>query len=197
MKLDHQLLSLRNLLYLYSTEARVHSDRWLSSVASDDSTSKLFNLALCFWLHWLIQVVFFHSNYHSFFFFCLNYYSDFYDSLKSLYIHQMIENHLINDWNFLFLICLPVYSYISASVVILIVCIYINLYLFLQSLFMSQRICTHYAHNHLVHEFFNSNSTCVLNLCSFYHVSSAFIFIQLYWLFYKLSLDSKDVLFKS
>jgi len=91
-------------------------------------------------------------------------------------LHQVIENHLLN---FSFT-CLPVYSYISASVVIFIVRVYINLYLFLRSFFMSQRICTRCAHNHLIHDFVDSNSTCVLNLCSFCRVSSAFIFIQLY-----------------
>jgi len=100
----------------------------------------------------------------SFFFFCLNYHSDFYSSLKSLYIHQMIKNHLIDNWNFL--IYLPVYSYTSASVIIFIVHVYINLYLFLWFFFMSQRICTHCAHNHFIHEFLDSNSTHVLNLCS-------------------------------
>ena len=96
--------------YLYSTEIATYSDRWLPSVTSDDSTSKLFDFALCFWLRWLVQVVFFRSNYHYFFFFRLNYHSDFYSSLKLLYIHQMIENHLIDDWNFLYLfICLFVH----------------------------------------------------------------------------------------
>ncbi len=117
-----------------------------------------------FSLRWLVQVVFSRLNCHHFFFFRLNYHSDFYDSLKSLYVHQVIENHLIDDWNFL--ICLSVYSYISASVIIFIVRVYINLYLFLRFFFMSQRICTRCAHNHLIHDFFDSNSTRVLNLCS-------------------------------
>ncbi len=143
--------------HLYSTEARVYSDLWLSSVTSDDSTSKLFDLALCFSLRRLVQVVFFRLNYYHFFFFRLNYHSDFYSSLKSLYVHQMIENHLINYWNFL--TCLSVYS-------TFIVRVYHNLYLFLRFFFMSQRNCTRCAYNRLIHEFFNSNSTRVLNLCS-------------------------------
>jgi len=62
---------------------------------------------------------------------------------------------------------ISVYShYLSASVVIFIVCIYINLYLFLWFFFMSQCICTRCAHNYLIYEFLNSNSTYVLNLCS-------------------------------
>ncbi len=181
--------------YLYSTEIAAYSDRWLPRVASGDPTSKLFNPALCFSLRWPVQVVFFRLNYHHSFFFRLNYHSVFYSSLKSLYVHQMIENHLIDDWNFL--ICLSVYSYTFASVIIFIVRVYINLYLFLRSFFMSQRICIHCAHNHLINDFFDSNSTRILNLCSFCHVSSAFICIQLYWLFYELLFDSKDVLFKS
>ncbi len=123
-----------------------------------------FDFALCFSLRRLVQVVFFRLNCHHFFFFCFNYYSDFYSSLKLLYVHQMIENHLIDDWKFL--IYLSVYSYIFASVIIFIVCIYINLYLFLRFFFMSQRICTRCAYNHFIHEFLDSNSTCVLNLCS-------------------------------
>ena len=71
-----------------------------------------------FSLRWLVQVIFFCLNCHHFFFFHFNYHSDFYDSLKSLYIHQMIKNHLINNWNFLDLfICLFVH-----------ICIYHYLY---------------------------------------------------------------------
>jgi len=79
----------------------------LPSVTSGDPTSKLFDPALCFCLRWPVQVVFFRLNYHHSFFFRLNYHSDFYRSLKSLYVHQMIENHLIDGWNFL--ICLFVH----------------------------------------------------------------------------------------
>ncbi len=60
---------------------------------------------------------------------------------------------------------------------------YISIFI---SFFMSQRICTHCAHNRFINDFFDSNSTRVLNLCLFCRVSSAFICIQLYWLFYKL-----------
>ncbi len=121
---------------LYSTEIAAYSDHWLSSVTSDDSTSKLFNLALCFWLRWLVQVVFFRLNYHHFFFFRLNYYSDFYSSLKLLYVHQMIKNHLIDDWNFL--ICLLVrntylytfiiYLHLSLSLLYAYISIFISFY---------------------------------------------------------------------
>ncbi len=116
-----------------------------------------------FSLRWLMQVVFSHLNCHHFFFFCFNYYSDFYDSLKSLYIHQMIENYLINNWNFL--IYLFVYIYIFASVIIFIVYIYINLYLFLWFFFMFQCICTRCAHNYLLDQFIESNSVYILTLC--------------------------------
>ncbi len=103
----------------------MYSDRWLPRVASSDSTSKPFNLALCFSLRRLVQVVSVHFNYHHFFFFRLNYHSDFYSSLKSLYVHQMIENHLIDDWNFL--TCLPVYSYMSTSSIISSYCQALNM----------------------------------------------------------------------
>ncbi len=114
-----------------------------------------------------MQVVFFRSNYHHFFFFRLNYHSDFYSSLKSLYIHQMIKNHLIELKNFIDLfICLLVHICILS----LLICI-CRYYLF----FMSQHICTRCAHNHLIHEFLDFNSTCVLNLCS-----SLFIDLSVY-----------------
>jgi len=58
------------------------------------------------------------------------------------------------------------FHYLSASVVTFIVRVYINLYLFLRSFFMSQRTCTRCAHNRPIHEFLDSNSTRVLNLCS-------------------------------
>ena len=123
-----------------------------------------------FSLRWSVQVVFSRLNCHHFFFFRLNYHPDFYDSLKSLYVHQMIENYLINDWNFL--TCLSIYSYISASVIIFIVRVYLNLYLFLRSFFMSKRICTRCAHNHSLDQFVESNSVHVLALCLSYHVHS-------------------------
>jgi len=77
-------------------------------------------------------------------------------------LHQVTENPLLKFSS----TCLPVYSYIPAPVVTFIVRVYINLYLFLRLFFMSQRICTHCAHNRPIHEFFDSNSTRVLNLCS-------------------------------
>ncbi len=118
------------LRFLYSTEARVYSDRWLPRVASGDPTSKLCDPALCFSLRWPVQVVFFRLNYHP----------DFYSSLKSLYVHQVIENHLTELKNFIDLfICLSVPLHTSI---------------------------TYCAHNRPIHEFLDSNSTHVLNLCS-------------------------------
>jgi len=83
--------------FLYSTGIAAYSDRWLPRVASGDPTSKLFNPALCFSLRRPVQVVSVRFNYHHSFFFRLNYHPDFYSSLKSLYVHQMIENHLTDD----------------------------------------------------------------------------------------------------
>jgi len=115
-----------------------------------------------------MQVVFSRLNYHHFFFFRLNYHSDFYCSLKSLYEHQMIENHLIELENFIDLFtCLLVHICILS----LLICICRYLYctrfiLIFISFFMSQRICTRCAHNRPIYEFLDSNSTRVLNLCS-------------------------------
>jgi len=134
-----------------------------------------------FSLRWLVQVIFSRLNYHHFFFFYLNYHSDFYCSLKLLYIHQMIKYHLVKLKNFIDLfICLLVHlhtfiTYLHLSLSIL-YAIYINLY----SFFMSQRICTRCAHNHLIHEFLDSNSTYVLNLCSFLFINLSVYSYTLY-----------------
>ncbi len=123
------------LASLYSTGIAAYSDRWLPSVTSGDPTSKLFDPALCFSLRRPVQVVFFRLNYHHFFFFRLNYHPDFYSSLKSLYVHQVIGNHLTELKNFIDLFtCLSVHlhtfiTYLHLSLSIL-YAIYINLYLF-------------------------------------------------------------------
>ncbi len=99
--------------FLYSTETEGQTDRFVAKGSTTWPNIKTFSTPhYVFSLRWLVQVVFSRLNCHHFFFFRFNYHSDFYDSLKSLYVHQMIENHLIDDWNFL--ICLSVYSYISS-----------------------------------------------------------------------------------
>ncbi len=61
-----------------------------------------------------------------------------------------------SNWKFSF------HIYLHASTLY---AIYLNLYLFLWFFFMFQHICTCCAYNHLIYNFFNSNSTYVLNLC--------------------------------
>jgi len=75
-------------------------------------------------------------------------------------LHQVTENPLLKFSS----TCLPVYPYIPAPVVTFIVRVYINLYLFLRSFFMSQRICTRCAYNHLLDQFVESNSAHVFRL---------------------------------
>ncbi len=103
-----------------------------------------------------VQVVSFRLNYHHY----------FYRLLKSLYVKCYIRWPLITWSNIEIFIdlftCLPVHTFYA-------ICISIFIFFF-----MSQRICTCCAHNHLIHEFFDSNSTRVLNLCSFCRVSSVY-----------------------
>jgi len=161
--------------HLYSTEIATYSDHWLSSVTSDDSTSKLFNFALCFWLCWLMQVIFFRLNYHHFFFFRLNYHSDFYSSLKSLYIHQMIENHLINDWNFL------IYLFVQ------------NTYLYTLIIYLHLLLSSLYAYISIFISFYDSFSclnASVLAVLIIISFMNFLILIQrMFWIFVHLCLS--------
>ncbi len=81
--------------YLYSTEARVHSDRWLPSVTSGDPTSKLFRSRTMFLpaltrasRFFPLQLPFFRFNYPR-------------RVLKSLYVKRYIRWPKIPCWNFL------------------------------------------------------------------------------------------------